>query len=263
MTVEGPGYYRVLLHERGSLEGRYEGLRIVREGIQVPFFMDRGEPREVALTLNDSHDAEANRTTWAFELPQMSDRWITLRVKAKGVFRREVALERDAPGPSGNPVIEKKMWQQTADREGEMRFTLQGHPVNETRLRIVMTHGDNTPLKLEGAWAEYRVPALYFLANHPGGYEVYGGSKTAGAAKYDLQLVVSELMAQEPQLTQLGDPQPFADQGGWAGKVAPWLESRWAFYAALGLITIVLVGIVVRLFPARPSSPPPPPSEGE
>lgn len=254
LSVPEPGYYRVVLHERASLEGRYEGLRVVRQGIQVPYVMDLGEEREVPLKTIKIHDEKKNETVWRIELPRASRYWQTLIVKADGIFKRHVIVERETPEPRGVPVFFQTLWHHETRGESVLRIPLGNFPNRETNMSMKVEHGDNRPINLKEMRAVYRAPALYFLAEASEGYELFGGHAQGRPPKYDLQLIHSRLLEHEPRSSEVGEPQPFRGEGIMSAFASSFQRTAWGLYFVLGILTISLLVVIVRLFP-KPSGP--------
>lgn len=253
VRIDGPGYWRLALPERASLEADPAGLRLVRDGLQVPFLLDDGEIRTVAVPVTESLDAAANTTTWRITLPRPSSRWLGLRLRAAGIFSRTVEIAPDTPVPVGAPVLGRLTWTHAEAGPAWFDLPLDGLPPGVTTLRIVIAHGQNRPIKLDAAEAFYRVPGLSFLADAPEGYVLWGGHASAGGVRYDLDLVADRLADELPGRAESADIVEASPAGAWAAIVRPFGEARWGLYAVLAILTASLVAIIVRLFPASPT----------
>jgi hypothetical protein len=251
INVTGPGYYRFTLHQRASLEDNLRGLRVVRAGNQIPYFMDNGAPNEIVLKIKDEYDRDKNTSTWHIELPQASSRWIGLKLKASGIFNRTLIVERDQPKPVQGVLWKSMPWINTSSTPTDLFISLGGFPREETKIRLVMVHGDNKPLKIQEIKAVYDAPAVYFLAAAGDGYELYGGNSSASAPAYDLELVQNQLMKQEPKPATISEPKLTKSAGMTNTVIKFFTQNNWGLYIVLGLLAIGLMIVIGRLFPKQ------------
>jgi hypothetical protein len=249
IKLSGPGYYRFILHQKASLEENIQSLRIVRNGIQYPYFMDKGTTKECELTLKESYDQATNTTTWYLELPQASPRWTSLVLQAGGIFNRTLRVERDQPRPVQGVLWRTLPWSNTSASPSELPISLQGFPQEETKIRLVMTHGDNKPLKIIKAKVLHEAPAIYFLADAADGYELVGGNKDAPAPSYDMELVQDQLRKQEPRIAELSEPKMIQDTAVRNAIINLFSRNNWGLYIVLGLLSLGLIIIIVYVFP--------------
>jgi hypothetical protein len=112
-----------------------------------------------------------------------------------------------------------------------------------------MEHGNNRPLELKSVEGRYQQVLLFFLADAPSGYELFGGHPTAGEAGYDLRLVQHHLLNQPAREVSMSPAQAFTGSGWKAKFFAAFQGTKWGLYVVLGLLTLVLLLIVARLFP--------------
>lgn len=248
IKLSGPGYYRFILHQKASLEENIKSLRIVRNGIQYPYFMDKGVSRECELTLKESHEQDTNTTTWHLELPQASSHWTSLVVQASGIFNRTLKVERDQPKPVHGVLWRSLPWINTSS-SSELHISLNGFPGEENKIRLVMEHGDNKPLKIEKVKVLYEAPAMHFLADAADGYELFGGNKNAQAPSYDMELVQDQLRRQEPRIAELSEPKMIKDTAVKNAIINLFSRNNWGLYIVLGLLSLGLVIIIVYVFP--------------
>jgi hypothetical protein len=251
INVDGPGYYKFILHQRASLEGNLRGLRVVRGGNQIPYFLDKGIVKEIDLPTKESYDKNKNTTTWYIELPQASSNWIGLKLKANGIFNRTLKVERDQPKPVQGTLWKSLPWVNASSTQAALFISLSGFPREETKIRLVMVHGDNTPLKIQEIKAIYDAPAVYFLADAGEGYELYGGNKNALAPSYDLELVQDHLMKQIPKQATLSEPKLIKSEGVMNSAFKRFVQNNWILYIVLGLLAMVLMIVIARLFPKQ------------
>ena len=256
IQIPGPGYYRIILHRRAGLEENPHALRIVRNGLQHPYFFEKGEIKEEKLALREAHDETTNTTTWYLELPEASSRWEHLVLRASGIFHRTLCVERDLPRPVKGAVWKVLDWSNASSEASELAISLRGFPRTEKKIRLIMKHGDNEPLKLGSARALYEAPAIHFLADAADGYQIYGGCRDASAPSYDMQLIQDQLSLREPLPATVSEPQPLDEQPLTKAIFDLFAKNNWGLYAVLGLLAIVLMIIIARVFPkAAPKDP--------
>jgi hypothetical protein len=251
INVTEPGYYRFVLHQRASLEGNLRGLRVVRGGNQIPYFLDKGIIKEIDLPAKEEFDRNKNTTTWYVELPQASSNWIGFKLKANGIFNRTLKVERDHPKPVQGTLWKSVPWINTSSTQAELFISLRDFPREETKIRLIMVHGDNKPVKIQGIKAIYDAPAVYFLSDAGGGYELYGGNKNAVAPSYDLELVQDHLMKQIPKETTLSEPKLVKSEGVTNSVFKLFVQNNWGLYIVLGLLAMGLMIVIARLFPRQ------------
>jgi hypothetical protein len=251
INVAGPGYYKFVLHQRASLEGNLRGLRVVRGGNQIPYFFDKGIIKEINLPAREEYDKNKNATIWYIELPQVSSNWIGLKLKANGIFNRTLKVERDQPKPVQGTLWKSVPWMNTSSTQAELFIPLLGFPREETKIRLVMVHGDNKPIKIQEIKATYDAPAVYFLADGGEGYELYGGNNNAIAPSYDLDLVQDNLMKQIPKDATLSEPILIKSKGMTNAVFKLFVRNNWGLYIVLGLLALGLMIIIARLFPKQ------------
>jgi hypothetical protein len=124
-------------------------------------------------------------------------------------------------------------------------------PREETKIRLVMAHSDNKPLKIQEIKAIYDAPAVYFLADAGEGYELYGGNKNAAAPSYDLELVQDQLMMQEPKQATLSEPKLMKSGGVTTSVFKLFVKNNWGLYIVLGLLAMGLMIVIARIFPKQ------------
>lgn len=249
IKLSGPGYYRFILHQKASLEESTKSLRIVRNGIQYPYFMDNGITKECDVTLKESHDQATNTTTWYLELPQASSRWTSLVLQAGGIFNRTIKVERDQPRPVQGVLWRSLEWSNVSASPSELCISMQGFPREENKIRLVMKHGDNKPLKIEKAKVLYEAPAIHFLADVADGYELFGGNQNMQAPSYDMELVQDQLRRQEPRIAELSEPELLQEPAFKSAIINLFSKNNWGLYIVLGLLSLGLIIIIVHVFP--------------
>lgn len=254
IAVPAPGYYQAAMNLNMVLQSRENPVRIVKDDLQVPYIQGRIENRTVTLTAEATFDAEKNQSQWIIELPGPSGRWQSLTLRADGIFRRTVRLQRPTPGNMNWQSWRTQSWENKNPRQTALYVSLNGFPKEMDRLRIVMDHGDNQPVTISEITGQYAAPTFYFLAHQPGTYTVYGGNPDAKQPRYDLSLVQDELLRVLPEKVDMGDPEMLR-RSGWKSRfTAAFKDTGWGLYIVLGLVTLVLLVVIVRLFPKAEKS---------
>lgn len=263
--VAAPGFYQLAMNLKAALDSNPDGIRLVRNGLQVPYFPGRLSESDVELKFSSEYDREKNTTYVNLALPVASKQWRSLKFFSEGVFSRNLVLEIRKPGKLGWKTFKTSTWVNRNNNASGHLIGLERLPEGETELRLVIGHGDNSPIELKSVKAQYQSKTLLFQANEAGEYRIYGGNSGAKAANYDLALIKDSLLTREPQKIQLGEP---ADYEG-ASQVGKHIEEAfsdrgWGIYAVLGLVTILLLLIIVKIFPEekKPEGDQPPPPEG-
>jgi hypothetical protein len=249
MKIQDSGYYRLVLNREASLSSTSGNVRLVRDNIQVPYFRGPNEDKEIGLDAATGYDQGKNRSTWTVKLPDRSEHLPEMTGESQGIFDRQVMIEIPKPGRSGWQPWKTLRWQNVADASSILRVGLAGLPNDVTEMRIAMDHGDNRPIDIKKIQVTYQAPTLLFLIPSPGEYILYGGNAEISEAKYDLALVQAHLAAAVPKTAFMGDIEPLRSPGIKLKILSLFDDKSWGLYAVLGLVTVVLMMLIVRLFP--------------
>jgi hypothetical protein len=249
VRVPESGYYRMVLNREASLSPNPDNVRLVRDNVQVPFFHGSSEEKEIGLEAASRYDQGKNRTSWSVTLPKPSGNAEELIVESQGIFDRTVIFEIPKQGRAGWQSWKRLRWQNIANAPSVLRVGLTDLPKGTTELRITMDHGDNRPIDISKIKATYHAPALLFLINKPGEYTLFGGNPEIPEAKYDLALVQAHLIDAVPKTAVMGDIEPFRTSGFKYKFMEIFDDKSWGLYAVLGIVTLILVMLIVRLFP--------------
>ncbi|GAB6097989.1 hypothetical protein JCM14469_42430 [Desulfatiferula olefinivorans] len=254
VTVPERGYYRLTLHPTADLNNNRDALRIVREGVQVPFLFGSEADKTLSLPARPEYDAALNRTQWTLTLPARSVHWKSLKLSAEGLFTRNVSVLLKKPGISAWAPFRTLPW--TNGGAGKATLTLPlGRSAAETDTFLIrIDHQDNPPLDLTAAEAVYGSVSLLFLATEAGEYQVYGGHPEAGAPSYDLALIKNDLLAAIPSALSMPDPLMLDSDPLMSTLTGLFQGKSWGLYIILGLVTLVLMGLVAKLFPKNMNS---------
>ena len=247
LPVGEAGYYRLVLNRDASLQPGFGTVRIVKDGIQVPYFPGPSEEQKIDLAATPEYDKKKNSTSWTVELPGRSADLRELSAEADGIFDRTVQFEVPLQGRAGWQVWRTMRWQNATQTQSILRVSLAGLPRDAEKLLITMEHGDNRPIELRKLQASYGAPALLFLASAAGEYALYG--EKVGAAKYDLTLVQAHLADVLPKTVEMGKVESASSAGFKNAFVGAFEDKSWGLYAVLGAVTLILMIVIARLFP--------------
>ena len=249
LQVTEPGYYRLVLNRDASLRPGLGAVRIVKDNMQVPYFSGPAEVQTISLAAAPEYDKNKNRTSWIVELPDRSADLGELSAESDGIFDRIVQLEVPLQGRAGWQAWRTVRWQNAAQSSSLMRVSLAGLPRDAAKLRITMEHGDNRPIELRNLKVSYSAPALLFLASAPGEYALYGGNEKAAPVKYDLTLVQAHLADILPKPVEMGKVESASSAGFKNAFVGAFEDKSWGLYAVLGIVTLILMIVIAKLFP--------------
>lgn len=257
-TVPANGFFRLALNQQAALDNNRDGLRLVRNGIQVPYFAGKQTEETVPVAFSAEYEKNSNTSFIVVELPAASKNWLALHFQTAGVFIRNAVLEIRKPGRLGWQTFTKLDWTSRTDGPVALRATLDRLPDGEKELRLVIPHGDNRPLEISSVKASYRSQELFFHANDAGEYQLYGGNSKAKAPIYDLALIKNNLLKSEPKQIKLGEASDFKGSTNVQKHLEEtFSETGWGLYLILGLVTALLLVMIVKLFPEDNQAGPP------
>ncbi len=252
VRIPNEGFYRLNLNREASLDGNPAGIRLVRDGIQIPYFWGRPKIASVRLQPEKEYEKKENRTVWTFGLPKASEYWTEIRLASSGIFERDVQMEIPMAGPKSWRPWRTSVWQSLSEKPAFLHFDMKGFPKEETSFRIVMEHGDNRPIDLSEVEIRYLEKAAMFIATAPGRIEAFGGNPVAAAGNYDLDLVRHHLVGLKPEVVELGDI-ALEGKSDWGIDFEGMFgEKGWGLYSVLVVVSLALIAIIVRLFPKEP-----------
>ncbi|MDH4163053.1 MAG: hypothetical protein OEW15_10245, partial [Nitrospirota bacterium] len=249
LTVRDAGYYRLVLDRDASLRSGSGAVRIVKDGIQVPYFSGPSEDRKIDLKVSPEYDKKKNRTFWTLDLPDRSTDLRELTAESEGIFDRMVLIEIPLQGHAGWQTWRTMRWQNATQTSSTLRVSLAGLARDASKLRITIEHGDNRAIELRKLQASYGAPALLFLAAAAGEYSLYGGNEKIGAPTYDLMLVKAHLADALPKTVEMGKVESASSAGFKNAFMGAFEDRSWGLYAVLGAVTLILVIVIARLFP--------------
>lgn len=249
VNIPESGYYRLVLNREASLSSNAEKVRLVRDKVQVPFFRGLSEETEFGLDAVAGYDLGKNRSSWVVTLPDQPGRLTEVTLESQGIFDRQVIFEIPKPGRAGWQSWKILRWQNVANTPPVLHVGLADLPKDIAEIRIAMDHGDNRPIDINKIKAVYHAPTLLFLINRPGEYTLFGGYPDIPEARYDLALVQAHLVNVMPKPAVMGKVEQFQSSGIKNRIFEVFDDKSWGLYAVLGLVTIVLMLLIVRIFP--------------
>ncbi|HAE37787.1 MAG TPA: hypothetical protein DCG57_04010 [Candidatus Riflebacteria bacterium] len=254
-SVTVPGFYQLGLNMQASLDDNRIGQRLVKNDKQVPFFAGASEKAKADIFISPEYDKAKNVTSCVIKLPLASKRWQSLRIHSSGVFSREAMLEISKPGRLGWQIFKKASWTSRSENQAVLEIQLAGLREGETDLRLVVAHGDNSPIEITAVEGTYYTESLFFHAAEAGEYRLYGGNSKVRAPIYDLALIKDHMLKNEPSRIQLGEAAAFSGDLDIKRQFdEAFSETGWGLYAVLGVVTLLLIIIIVKLFPEEEKS---------
>ncbi len=251
VMIPVPGYYRLVLDPEVVFEANLQALRLVKDKVQIPYFRGSNEIRTAKLHVISSYDQATNSSAWTVQLPGSLSPWEFLSLESHGIFERQVIFEIPGPGQSEWKQWKELKWQNTGDGAAVLQVDLHALPVAVEKIRVRMQHGDNRPIGLNKSNAFFYAPTLLFIARNAGEYSLYGGHPDADEAKYDLALVQAHLKDTAPQTVKMENWTNLS-ASGFDFKIKALFEGRnWGLYVVLGLVTLALLVLIIRLFPKK------------
>lgn len=249
VVIADPGYYRLTLSLAAVLKSPEQPIRITKAGVQIPFIRGRIESHGLEPVIEETFDAGKNQSQWTVQFPGPSFLWQNLTLHARGIFKRAIQFEHPKPGNIGWQPWRTAVWENRDLKETAFRLSLQDLPADVDRVRMIVDNGDNQPVEISEMTLRYLTPTFCFLAHQTGTYFVYGGNPKATKPRYDLSLVENELLSMLPEDVLMGDLEMFQPRGWLSRFGEAFKDNGWGLYAVLAVVTLVLIGIIVRMFP--------------
>jgi hypothetical protein len=239
----------VLAHAQGS----FQDLRLVREGRQVPYILERTSiTRTLAPTVAVANDPkDPKRTCWKVKLPQANLPITRLSCTTRStLFERTVVLYEevaDERGEKSHRHLGSATWVQTPDRNGkELALTFDSQPVTDL-LFLTTDNGDNPPIELEKFQLFHPATRILFKAQADNALFLYYHNPQVAPPRYDLSLVASQLLAADKAPAALASEEQL--------KKSSWAEGRTpgkggvVFWGILALVVVGLLVVISRLLP--------------
>jgi len=249
VPIPSPGYYRLVMNEFACREKKQASIRLVHRDVQIPFFDMQKEQKELFLDVVPRVDPVANRTRWAFKTPSNGIDWVSVQLRAKGIFSRDVLLEIPKPGNLGWQVWKRTKWINAQKKMTTLSINMRGFPSDRDEIRFTMEHGDNRPVEIIDARMIYMARVIHFIATESGNFELIGGHPDIGAPRYDLSLVQNHLLGIKPDTVEMIESVHAAKEVWPPVMKRIFSGSGWGLYMIFGIVTIVLLVIIVKIFP--------------
>ncbi len=189
VEIKNPGFYKLCMNEKAILSGDSEGFRIVKDGMQVPFFLDQKELKEIKIAFDREYDNQTNTSTLNAKIPDGENRPAFLFLKARGVFERKLTIEKHQAGMVGWQTWRTFSAKNSESGETKIYVSLAGFPGDQNDFRIVYNNGSNQPLEIEEIVGYYSTRNMFFVAQKSGSYSLYGGNPSSRKPKYDLGII--------------------------------------------------------------------------
>lgn len=249
VKVEKIGYYRLIFNLETSLDKTNPYIRLVKDNEQIPFFWGQQTYRRHELEAATEYDRKENTTSWEVSLPVKSGAWQTLVLTGSGIFSRTVMCYREKPGKAGWEKVMARNWSHTEQGVTRLEIDSPGRFMNGRRFKISIDHGDNQPIEISKIEAGFMAPSICFLAYEPGDYFLFGGNEAAGRPSYDLTLIQDHLTASLPETIEMAAADVL-EASKWDQLMERLFQGKGiGLYGALAVVTLILIGIIVRLIP--------------
>lgn len=249
-AVTAPGLTQVILSDKASLDSNPDAFRIVKDGIQIPYFKgNTTELRTVNIQVNEEYDKNKNISYYMVKLPIVSNKWNQLELHASGVFNRTPLIELRKSGNLGWKTWKKMSWTGLNQNETILRIPLSSLPKGETELRIIIENGDNSAIKISKILALYQTHDLFFIAGNSGEYSLYGGNSDGKTPSYDISLIKNKLLKSEPNKVKIGKLVTKSTINVKKQLKKVFSDKGWGLYIVLGIVTLILVVMIFMMFP--------------
>lgn len=233
-------------------------LRLVRDGRQAPFVLDRRFAAAVPVPLDPGIEPDTERPSisrWILRLPRPAIPLaeISCAIATPLFDRRAVLLEAvdDRRGGTSRRILGRADWVGSPESPRERRFTipLEARPTTG-RLVLEIDNGDNAPIEPVDFRALADGARVHFRADSPGEWLLCYGNPGASLPVYDLGAAATALIEGDPAVAALG-PEIQVSAVPWSASRPLTGVRRWLFWGALATAAAGLLFIIVRLLPAR------------
>ena len=239
----------------------FRDLRLVRDGKQRPYVLERTTiARKLVpeiITVNDPKRPAISR--WQIKLPQanLPVTRVTCATTTP-LFRRQVALNEqplDERGEKYTRHLGFATWVRTPPvTRALLELTLTQAPVTDT-LVVETDNGDNPPVQLANWQVFYPVTRVLFKAPLDAAGWLYFGNREASFPRYDLDLLASQMLAEEKTPATLGGLETLKK----AGRSGAGQSTRTGNAIFFGVLAIVVIGLFAVIAKLVPKNPPPAP----
>jgi len=231
----------------------FEDLRLVRDGRQLPYLLERTSiSRRLTPTIEKADDPKRpTLSRWRLRLPCANLPVTQLICDTDApFFQRQVTLTEQVPDERGNAYTVTRAsttWTRTLEQRKEKLVLSVSPPAGDT-LMLEIENGDNPPLALKSVEFRHPVTRVIFKTGSDAAPFLYYGNPHAGRPRYDIDLVARQLLAAEKSKAALGGAETlkksrWSDAGELSGKAG------WAFWIVLGVVVVALLFVISRLLP--------------
>lgn len=231
-------------------------LRLVREGKQIPFVLERTSiSRAISLPRKAEIDKDhPTLSRWSLKLPKAGVP-VTRIVctAAPGIFQRDVRLFENVVNERGDTYarqLASARWRQIPEQKTrDYVLEVNGAPTTDT-LNLETDNGDNPPVEFSAFRAYYAATRIVFAAANDSNEPVwlYYGNPDVAAPRYDVNLVIGQLLGAERESAIVGVEEDFKSAGSRLGETLTGAK-RYIFWGVLGLAVIILLLLISRLLP--------------
>jgi hypothetical protein len=240
-------------------DGSLRDLRLVREGQQRPYVLERTSisRKLVPQVMLASGPKKQSLSRWLIKLPQRNLPVTRLSCATRTpLFKRQMTLYEepaDERGEKYRRVLGQAFWVRTPPAtNGALELAISATPLTDT-LTLETDNGDNPAIELENVQLFYPVTRLLFKAPAEPTTLLYYGNRAAGYPQYDLDLIAPRLLAEEKSTATLAAEEELK-KSVIGGLFALSGTKSILFWGALALVVVVLLVIISRLLPKPPAT---------
>jgi hypothetical protein len=259
VQIKEPGVIKLDLdlETLAGAEAHLRDLRLVRDGKQQPYLLERTSSTDkfTPEVQPDPDPKHPSLSRWRLKLPypRLPVTGLTCTTRTP-LFKRDIRVYEQPQDQRGEPyhrLIARTTWVRrppAAAKTLEIPFTQA--PLTD-RLILETDNGDNPPVELDNFQLSYRITRLLFKAPTSPETYLYYGNRDIGVPRYDITLMAPELLASEKAAATLG-PEERLTKVGWGETLPMTRLGSILFWAALGLVVVVLLFVMARLLPKNP-----------
>jgi hypothetical protein len=232
-------------------------LRLVRDGLQLPYVQERTTLRErVTPAVQPIPDPkQPTLSRWEIKLPVPAAPVVSLTCQSPAaLFERDAVLYENATDERGGSYrhdLGRASWRHAPDQPARtLMLTLNSQPRTDTLL-LEINNGDNPAIGLSSFELLYPVTRFLFKAPATDSVFLYYGNAQAASPQYDLRLVAGQLLAADKSPARLGVGQVLRGPS-WADAMAG-REGGWLLWLVLGGVVAALLAVIAKLMPKPPA----------
>jgi len=234
----------------------FEDLRLVRDGRQIPYLLERTSiTRSFAATVEKADDPKRPSVSrWRIRLPHVALPVTQLICDTEApFFQRQVSLTEQVPDERGNAYTATRAsatWTRTLEQRKE-KLVLSLSPPAGDLLMLEIENGDNPPLALKNFSLRHPVTRMIFKSGSEAAPFLYYGNPQASRPRYDIDLVARQLLAAEKVKATLGQAESLK-KSAWSESAGLSGKAGWIFWVVLGVVVVALLVVISRLLPKSP-----------